>query len=62
MGGREMNCPRCNARVAFTKNRCDNCGQDLRDYRRVVSLSNAYYNKALEQAKVRDLSGAMESL
>lgn len=57
-----MNCPRCNARVAFTKNRCDNCGQDLRDYRRVVSLSNAYYNKALEQAKVRDLSGAMESL
>ena len=57
-----MNCPRCNANVAFSKKRCDNCGQDLKNYRRVVSLSNIYYNKGLSQAKVRDLSGAISSL
>lgn len=57
-----MNCPRCNAKVAFMKERCDNCGQDLKTYRKVISLSNIYYNKGLEQAKVRDLSGAIRSL
>ncbi len=57
-----MNCPRCNAKVAFVKNQCDNCGLDLRNHRRIISLSNIYYNKGLEQAKVRDLSGAIRSL
>lgn len=57
-----MNCPRCNAIVSFAKNRCDNCGQDLRAYRRTVSISNQYYNDALSQAEVRDLSGAIRSL
>lgn len=57
-----MNCPRCNVAVAFTKNRCDNCGQELRSYRKTVSLSNSFYNLALSQAKVRDLSGAIVSL
>ena len=57
-----MNCPRCNVKVAFAKNRCDNCGQDLTNHRRVISMSNQYYNTALEQAKVRDLSGAIRSL
>lgn len=57
-----MNCPRCNARVAFVKDRCDNCGQSLVHHRRIVSLSNNYYNQGLNQAKVRDLSGAIYSL
>ena len=57
-----MNCPRCNASVVFAKNKCDNCGQDLRNYRKIISLSNVYYNKGLSQAKVRDLSGAITSL
>lgn len=57
-----MNCPRCNAKVAFVKERCDNCGQSLTNYRRIVSASNILYNKGLEQAKVRDLSGAIRSL
>ena len=57
-----MNCPRCNALVAFSKNRCDNCGQDLRNYWKIVSLLNIYYNKALGQAKIRDLTGAVASL
>ena len=57
-----MNCPRCNAKVVFVKDRCDNCGQNMVNYRRVVSISNIYYNQGLEQAKVRDLSGAIRSL
>ncbi len=57
-----MNCPRCNVKVAFAKKRCDNCGQDLTNHRMVISMSNQYYNTALEQAKVRDLSGAIRSL
>lgn len=57
-----MNCPRCNAVVPFRRTRCSNCGQDLRDYWKIISLSNIYYNKALGQAKIRDLTGAISSL
>lgn len=57
-----MRCPRCNAEVSFKKDRCDNCGQELRNYRRVFSASNICYNRGLEQARVRDLSGAVTSL
>ena len=57
-----MNCPRCNAAVPFRRTRCSNCGQDLRDYWKIISLSNIYYNKALGQAKIRDLTGAVSSL
>lgn len=57
-----MNCPRCNAKVAFTKKVCSNCGQNLENYHRIVSLSNIHYNRGLEKAKVRDLSGAIGSL
>lgn len=57
-----MNCPRCNAQLSFQQNRCKNCGQDLRNYRRVLSASNICYNQGLAQAKVRDLSGAETSL
>lgn len=57
-----MNCPVCNSVVPFGKVRCSNCGQDMKDYWKVVSLSNIYYNKALGQAKIRDLTGAINSL
>lgn len=57
-----MNCPICNSVVPFGKGRCSNCGQDMKDYWKVVSLSNIYYNKALGQAKIRDLTGAINSL
>ncbi len=57
-----MNCPRCQAKVVFTKRICENCGQDLTNYHHIVSMSNQYYNQALEQANVRDLSGAVVSL
>ncbi len=57
-----MKCPRCNVELSFQRNRCKNCGQDLRNYRRVLSASNLCYNQGLAQAKVRDLSGAVLSL
>ena len=57
-----MNCPKCKARISFTQIRCNNCGQELKDYRRIISCSNACYNRGLSQAKVRDLSGAIISL
>ncbi|MBS6397806.1 MAG: tetratricopeptide repeat protein [Clostridiales bacterium] len=41
---------------------CSSCGADVKLYRRMLQLSNAYYNEGLEKAKVRDLSGAVVSL
>jgi len=41
---------------------CPNCGEDITIYRRIIWISNAHYNEGLERAKVRDLSGAAESL
>lgn len=57
-----MNCPRCGSVVASKKNTCDVCGCSLGVYRKIVRLSNSFYNRGLEQAKVRDLSGAVLSL
>ena len=57
-----MKCPRCSIELSFKKHRCDNCGQDLKHYRRTLSASNICYNQGLEKAKVRDLSGAIDSL
>ncbi len=41
---------------------CTNCGADIQEYRRIVRLSNQYYNDGLMKARVRDLSGAVVSL
>lgn len=57
-----MICPNCNVAVSFKKDYCDNCGQDLVIYRKIISVSNMYYNDGLARAKVRDLSGAVISL
>lgn len=54
-----MNCPYCNHFVSDGKRRCTGCGQDIVIYRKMYRLSNQYYNKGLERAKVRDLSGAV---
>ncbi|MCR5488209.1 MAG: tetratricopeptide repeat protein [Lachnospiraceae bacterium] len=56
-----MRCYRCGA--VLTENEfCTNCGADVRIYRRIIRLSNMYYNDGLQKAQVRDLSGAVESL
>lgn len=57
-----MKCPSCDRYLSFKKVKCDNCGQDLRMYKKVWSASNYYYNDALTKARVRDLSGAVLSL
>ncbi len=54
-----MNCPKCGNVVAVRRNRCEFCGKDLTIARRADRLSNAYYNRGLEKAKVRDLTGAV---
>jgi len=54
-----MICPGCGSVVATKRNRCERCGEDLTTYRKMIMLSNRYYNEALEKSKVRDLSGAM---
>lgn len=56
-----MECPKCGARLS-EKDFCTACGEDVGIYKRVVKISNSYYNDGLEKAKVRDLSGAIESL
>ncbi|MBQ4424981.1 MAG: hypothetical protein II882_04520 [Lachnospiraceae bacterium] len=41
---------------------CLRCGADVTTYRKIVRLSNRYYNAGLEKAKVRNLTGAAEDL
>ena len=57
-----MNCPKCGTYLLFKNKRCDKCKEDLVSYRRILSLSNKYYNDGLMKAHVRDLSGAIVSL
>ena len=57
-----MNCPKCGHEISRRRKRCEICGQDISVYERLVRISNAYYNKGLERAKVRDLSGAIDML
>lgn len=56
-----MECYNCGAKLTAAK-RCKNCGADVRMYRRILMASNSFYNEGLERAKVRDLTGAADSL
>lgn len=56
-----MNCYRCNS-VLSENNFCNSCGADVAVYKKVVKLSNAYYNMGLAKAQIRDLTGACELL
>lgn len=57
-----MNCPKCGHEIIKWRKRCEICGQDISVYERLQHISNSFYNKGLERAKVRDLSGAVEML
>lgn len=57
-----MRCPRCDANVSGTAVQCTFCGQDLSIVHYARRISNTYYNRGLERARVRDLSGAVEIL
>ncbi len=41
---------------------CTACGADVSVYKKIMSVSNMYYNDGLEKAGVRDLTGAINSL
>ena len=53
-----MICPKCGNQVSERKNHCDTCGVELSLYRKILQQSAHYYNRGLDCAKVRDLSGA----
>lgn len=56
-----MECPKCGARLS-EKNFCTSCGEEVGIYKKIMKISNTYYNDGLEKARIRDLSGAIESL
>lgn len=56
-----MRCYNCGAELS-EHSFCTNCGVDVALYKRIIRLSNTFYNEGLEKARVRDLSGAVISL
>ena len=56
-----MQCFMCGAEVGNDKV-CYNCGADILLYKQIIYTSYVFYNQGLEKAKVRDLSGAIDSL
>lgn len=56
-----MQCFQCGAQLGAAQT-CPNCGMNVKMYKKLIAISNYLYNLGLERAKVRDLSGAADSL
>lgn len=56
-----MNCFNCGSVLSET-DYCNSCGVDVKIYKKIIKLSNRYYNIGLLKAQNRDLSGAAEVL
>ena len=56
-----MKCNKCGATLTDSSF-CNNCGANVKIYKKLISTSNALYNRGLEKAQVRDLSGARDDL
>ena len=56
-----MICYNC-GNVLTNSDYCSYCGMDVSVYKRIVKLSNTYYNAGLTKAKNRDLAGAADTL
>lgn len=56
-----MNCPNCTKEIENEKI-CPHCGAKIRAWLYAKTLSARYYNHGLEQARDRDLTGAVRSL
>lgn len=56
-----MKCNKCGATLTDSSF-CNNCGTNVKIYKKLISTSNALYNRGLEKAQVRDLSGAKDDL
>ncbi len=56
-----MRCYNCGCNLS-DHNFCTGCGADVSLYKKIVYISNRFYNDGLEKACVRDLTGAIASL
>lgn len=56
-----MFCYNCGCQLS-EYNFCTGCGADVAMYKKIMCVSNKFYNDGLERASVRDLSGAITSL
>lgn len=56
-----MICYNCGCRLS-EHDFCTGCGADVSLYKRIMHISNRFYNDGLERAGVRDLTGAVTSL
>lgn len=56
-----MFCYNCGCRLS-EHDFCTACGADVSLYKKIMYVSNMYYNEGLEKAGVRDLTGAVTSL
>ncbi len=56
-----MKCYNCGCDLS-EKDFCTGCGVDVGVYKKIMHISNRYYNDGLAKANVRDLSGAIVSL
>jgi len=59
--GKQMNCLNCGA-LLNESSHCPKCGFDAIVQKKVYLMSNQFYNKGLEKAEIRDLSGAIDLL
>lgn len=56
-----MKCMICNTQLN-SSSYCPGCGCNVTMQKQIVALSNLYYNRGLEKAQIRDLSGAITCL
>ncbi len=56
-----MKCYKCGSELS-AMNHCVSCGAEVGAFKKIVKLSNTYYNMGLQKAQIRDLSGAAELL
>lgn len=56
-----MNCYNCGCNLS-EHDFCTSCGADVSLYKKIIYISNRFYNDGLEKAGVRDLTGAISSL
>lgn len=57
-----MFCYHCGAQLSEQHDFCTACGADVYLYKKIMYVSNRFYNEGLEKANVRDLTGAVTSL
>ena len=55
-----MECYNCGAKLG-KGDICQNCGANVKIYKKIIMASNAYYNDALEKAAVRYVRRDRES-